>query len=580
MNSKIDFTISSENKEIISSIDPVSCEGEVEVFRLKLRFAEKVDPKKVFIDWEENMVNMVSVWTGQMCSDTTIHQNWWPTKASSSFCFGAPLLSVLGEDGMNSTTVAVADAKTPVDIKFWVRNVIGDYKVKFSIVFFDGICDPIEEYETYIRIDKRKIPYYESIQSVYPWWKEMGWEIPPIPSAAEDPLYSSWYNFLQIPKQDALLDDLRIASELGFRTVILDDGWQTEGVENLNYSICGEWVVSKDRFYDFASFVKEVHKLGMKLMVWFAVPFIGHNSPLHEKFKGRYLSNWGKTSILDPRYPEVREYIKGTYKRILREYDIDGFKLDYIDQFHSGSLTAEYGGDMDTVTIGAAAERLLQEIVAELNEIKPNLLFEYRQNYIGPAINRFGNMLRVGDCAYDANINRRELVKLRLLGYPVAVHSDMLFWSPEESITLCARQLLNIMFSVPQISVLLVKSTSEQKDLVRNFLSYWTANRETILHGKFRPLHPEFDYTEVSAEGEDKIISVLYDDLPYTYDGKDTDVFCAGERGGLIFENPTDAMLSVEIFDCLGNLTQSVACGARSIIRLNVPKMGLAKIRA
>jgi preprotein translocase subunit Sec63 len=38
--------------------------------------------------------------------------------------------------------------------------------------------------------------------------------------------------------------------------------------------------------------------------------------------------------------------------------------------------------------------------------------------------------------AYDALTNRIGIVDLRLMGYPIAVHSDMLFWSKKESIAL------------------------------------------------------------------------------------------------------------------------------------------------
>lgn len=321
----------------------------------------------------------------------------------------------------------------------------------------------------------------------------------------------------------------------------------------------------------------------MKLMVWFSVPFVGIESPVYKKFEGKYLyirETGTCAGILDPRYPDVRAYIKGTYKRFLRDYDIDGFKLDFIDSFHPGDTTAEFNSAMDCETVELAVRVLLEEISAELAAIKPDLLFEYRQNYIGPAINRFGNMLRVGDCAYESLTNRIGVIDLRLMGYPIAVHSDMLFWSKDESIVLCAKQLLNIFFSVPQISVILADSTDEQRRLLRSYLDYWTENRDLILHGTFRALHPEMNYTCVSAENDNKIITVLYADLPYTWTGKDCDVLHNGDADGLIVENPADTPLTAEIYDCFGTRLGTADIGAHTIVRLPVPKTGMVRVRA
>ena len=189
-------------------------------------------------------------------------------------------------------------------------------------------------------------------------------------------------------------------------------------------------------------------------------------------------------------------------------------------------------------------------------------------------------MLRVGDCAYDAHINRRILLDFRLLGYPVAVHSDMLYWSREESVRLCAKQLLNILFAVPQISVILADSTEEQKKLLRHYLAYWTENRELILHGKLRVSHPEMNYSHASAENEDKIVTVLYADIPYIFSGKTADVFHNGDEDGMYLENAANTPAHAAVFDCFGNFLSETAVAASAVVRLNVPRTGMVRIQA
>ena len=194
---------------------------DVELVKLRVDYGESVVPEKISVRWEEDMTGVL--YCGHPCcgSDYGMYQAWCASRSASRFGFGAPLLFTIGENSVNSCTVAVNDASTPLTIKFWVDDFPQKYKVKYEVIFFDGNCEPVNAYEAVIRIDKRKIPYYEALSSVYPWWKENGYVIPPVPEEAEDALYSSWYNFHQMPESAALLKDLAIARDLGFKTVKL-----------------------------------------------------------------------------------------------------------------------------------------------------------------------------------------------------------------------------------------------------------------------------------------------------------------------------------------------------------------------
>ena len=578
------FTTSCENPEITASVTPVSsCDG-IHVYKITVHLPRKMKPAPVTIVWKEAMRELLHAWHPQAAMHYAMHQVFGATQSRACFQFGAPMLATIGEKGTNVQTVALSDPIIHTTLKFWVDDLPQKNQVAYSVTLFDGESDAIDAYETLLRIDTRPLPFYETTTQVYPWWASCGWEIPPVPAAAEDPLYSSWYNFHQNPVADRLLNDLKIASEMGFKTVILDDGWQFSDPCAGDYKLCGEWQMAPEKFPDFKTFTESVHALGMKLMVWFGMPFIGMDTPLFETFKDRMLYAEGgyfNAGVVDIRYPEVREFLISHYRRFLIDYDIDGFKFDFIDAFEPRENPPPYKPDvMDYETTVEAVQRLMTDIKEQLGAIKPDLLYEYRQTYIGPAINGFGNMLRVCDCAYESDINRAFGADLRLLGYPLAIHSDMLFWAPDESFRLCNRQLLNILFMVPQISVILADSTEEQKALLRAYLDYWTANRDILMHGKFRPYHPEFNYTRITAEGADRSITVLHDDQPYTYEGRACDVFHNGEVDGLIFENPTDKTLEAEISTMFGkNVIAKTTVAPNSIVRLPVPPAGLLRIR-
>ncbi len=580
---KLNLTVHTGDPAVRAEIVPLSSKDGVDVFRLKVTFPEKTVPSPVTVEWSEEIVNCLHVWYPTCKGNLSLSQWFGPRRCDSVFNCGAPILTAIGADSRNNTTVSVSDTFTPIAILLGCDNKnLRENLAHYQVQFFTRPCTSVETYTADIRIDRRDIPFSDAVQSVYPWWKEYGHIVPDCPPAAEDPLYSTWYNFTHAPTADALLAELKIASELGFKNVILDDGWQFDGLDGNGYSTCGDWITAKTKFPDFKAFTDGVHALGMKLLVWFSLPHAGWATETFKKFSGKFLSmeNHLSCATLDPRYPEVRRHIVDAHKRFLKEYDIDGFKLDFVGSFQPESETAPYNSEtMDCEAVEEGVKKLLTSLTTELTEIKPDLLFEHRQNYTGPEITRFCNMLRVGDCAYHGLTNRLGMVNLRLMGYPAATHADMMCWSPMEEAKLCAKQLLNTLFCVPQISVILGDCGEEQRQVIRHYLAYWTENRDVLLHGRFRADNPEYHYSYVSAEGEDKLIAAIYADTSFTYTGKTADVHLNGSRDGLIVENPTENVLSGEIYDCFGALLETVEVAANAIVKLPVPETGMVRLK-
>ncbi len=61
-----------------------------------------------------------------------------------------------------------------------------------------------------------------------------------------------------------------------------------------------------------------------------------------------------------------------------------------------------------------------------LRAIKPEVMIEFRQSYIGPKMRRYGNLFRADDCPLDAISNRVRCSDIRLIAGDTAVHADML----------------------------------------------------------------------------------------------------------------------------------------------------------
>ena len=261
-------------------------------------------------------------------------------------------------------------------------------------------------------------------------------------------------------------------------TVIVDDGWQNKTILR-DYSNCGDWIPAKNRFPDMRNFSDEIHALGMKFMLWYSVPFIGWDSVNYKKFEGKYLREVPgiKCSILDPRYPEVRSFIVNTYETAVKEWKLDGLKLDFIDRFQANE---EINDKMDFISVEDATETLLKEISTELRKIKNDILIEFRQPYMGPVITTYGNMIRVWDCPNDPFTNRISIADLRLTSEKTVVHGDMIIWDKNETSEGVTSQLYSSLFAVPQISVRLNEISAEHRKILAAFLKFRNDHKKTL----------------------------------------------------------------------------------------------------
>lgn len=528
------------------------------------------------IEWSEPMAGHYSVWH-PLCGRWRQLPQWFcAQKAESCFYRGAPVIATFSADGGNMVCASLSDSFSPVSLGFYVDDFSGRNEVMFTL----DIEVRKSPYSAVLRIDRSGVSFADAVHNAALWWNEKITKT--VPEEAYSPLYSSWYSFHQDPTQEKLTEELKVASELGFRTFILDDGWQIEGGGTKDYLRSGDWTVAKDKFPDFGKFVDDVHSFGMKFMLWFAVPFAGFETQAYRRFRDKLLYEQGgfiNAGILDIRYPGVREYITDTYARFVKDYGIDGLKLDFIDNFKCYENTPAYNPAMDCETVEDAVVALLNEIEETVTALKPGFLFEYRQFYVGPSILKYGNMIRVADCAFDSLTNRIGVADLRIMTDTIAVHSDMLLWSPEETPVNCEMQLLDVMFSAVQVSVLPTQATQEQKKLLKAFTDYACRNRDVLLKGHFSVSHPELNYTRLTSEIKEKNrrITVLYANEAYEYGGMNEDVWngCFAEEITVINRDCRKIRITVRAFT--GGVS-AVISSSQALLSVPVPAAGMLEI--
>lgn len=499
----------------------------------------------------------------------------WAGLPRSAIAYSAPVVCFFAAGGRNRLTISLDDAVTPLQMGGGIREEDGTLTLR-CVVPAQALTEG--EYALTVYLDDDDVPFYEALARVSRRWEQ---KYPPmnVPELAREPLYSFWYSFHQAVKQADVERECARAAENGFKCVIVDDGWQTDDGSR-GYAYCGDWENAPSKIPDMRAHVKNVHAMGLKYMLWYSVPFIGNRSKHWETFRDRLLTFLPSMNagVLDPRWPDVREYLIYTYERALTEWDLDGFKLDFIDSFSVKEPPQARDG-MDIPGVEQAVLRLMTDIRARLTAIRPDILIEFRQNYIGPAMRTYGNMFRVSDCPCDPISNRVGAVDLRLMMGGSAVSSDMLMWHADDTDEAAARQLISCAFTAVQFSVKLDTLTPSKRALMRFWLDFFREQRGVLLDGRFMPEQPENLYPVVRAERDGRSVIAVYA-------GRQLIALDDGTREAYLLNASNDALLAVQsgtaftarLFSCTGEPagTQELPAGCCA---LRVPVGGMARLR-
>ena len=555
----------------------------IELVHIRVTAEQPESPPVIRLSWEQPIVDIQGVWHPNGYRNRGLMPDWTGGYASKSTS-SAPVVSLFNGTSRNRMTFAFSDTLNPVVCRAGVHEETAVFHC--SVTLFEEPTSPLNHYEATLRVDLRDVAYFDSLNEVQTWWSGLPGLTPsPVPAAAREPMYSTWYSLHQLVEPGAIEEQCRLAKALGCETVIVDDGWQTSNNAR-GYAYCGDWEVCADKIPDMKAHVERVHHLGMKYMLWYSVPYVGKHSKAWDRFSDKMLYTIESRGygVVDPRYPEVREYLIGLYEQAMLEWNLDGFKLDFVDSFNlPEEMKNETGGGRDYVSVPVAVDRLMTDIMDRLRGIDPNVMIEFRQSYVGPYMRKYGNMFRAADCPNDYIDNRVRTLDIRLLCGDTAAHSDMLMWHPMDPAESAALQLINVLFAVPQLSVLLDRLPDEHVKMTAFWLAFWNEHRCVLLDGRLEPFHPELMYPLVLASNEERLVAAIYYRTIVTLNRELPEQFILvnGTRiDGVVIELDRDGgSRALEIKDCMGNVVEQRVLHLKAgIHRIQVPPAGVATL--
>lgn len=478
---------------------------EYEVFEIVSQTAITM-ANRLILEWELPSANIMSQWHPTVGMDRSLKADWeLPVRIANSR--SAPVLCLIDGEDRNIQAFALSEFTNEMTIQGGVHEENGQYKIRIVIEL--SPTDLPYSVKLYVsEVGKR---YERVLSSISSWWQqECGVRPLAVPEVATKAMYSTWYAYHQGVSEESLIQEAKLAKALGLQTMIIDDGWQTVN-QDRGYGYTGDWQVSHDKFGNFQKFVSANHDLGMKVMIWYSVPFIGKFSQNWDQFSTKLLTydEARQAGILDLRYQSNCDYLVSTYVDAVTDWSLDGLKLDFIDEFYLRSESQPYDAAMDFTTIERGLEYMLKALTRKVLALNPNCLIEFRQRYIGPSMRQYGNMFRVDDCPKSALTNRVGLVDLRLISGATSCHSDMLMWHPDESAENVAIQLLACLYGVVQLSMKIGELSDNHLNVLRNYLRF-SAQYSQVLAGDIQAHEPENLYPFVKVENDATCIMTLY----------------------------------------------------------------------
>jgi len=500
----------------------------------------------------------------ELPTDWGAHRDIWSVRS-------APVATLVDAQDRNLATISLSSRVRGCDFAVGVHEETAEQLVELTVKDLEG------RHFT-LRIDLRELHFADALRAVTDeWTAELGDRIAHVPRVAREAMYSTWYSDHQHVSAESVERHARAGAAYGCEAVIVDDGWQTDDTRR-GYAYCGDWEPTSKTFPDMAEHVRRVHELGLRYVLWIAPPLIGVHSKAWDRLKDRTLgfADGEVTAVLDPRYPEVREHLLECCIRPVRDWGVDGLKIDFIDSWAWDSPPPAPDGDCTSVDEGV--ELLLQAVTDELRRLRPDVLIEFRQDYVNPRLWQFGTFLRAGDCALDPVENRVRTVDCRLLAGDRAVHSDMLLWHGDASPETVAQQFIGALFSTPQVSMELDALSEEHERVVRFWLGFVRDHADVLLDGVLLPSRPDARYTQVRAVGAETTVVAVFTNPVVRLESASTVVVNGGADRRIFVEGAAGGPVDLVVSDCSGAEVYRRTTTPPEVWAIDVPVAGVARI--
>lgn len=389
----------------------------------------------------------------------------WVIQGKSAAQRNFPYMAFFNSKQENRASIALSNLYDDVQIDARMNQQECTYDITITVAVKENTGDYV------LTLDRRgDLLWTEALAD---WVKSLNIATPAFPDNAWDPVFCTWYAVHGMVNQDWVERIAPEAVRLGFKTLIIDDGWSYDDMKRVSpqtittwYNSIGNWTVSDKKFPDFANHVKRIQKAGMHYMLWVAPFLIGKDSDIAERFSKAVFPADPKEGCrtFDSAHEKESGILLDKLGTLMEKYQLDGLKVDFLDYIFPNIERSR----------GRETLHFIEQLSKRIRAAKADALIEFRQSYATPQMLAYGTQFRAGDVPFDYEDNFARLCQIRISlggGDGVPVHADPVYWHPQESPVNIARHMIASLAGVPMISMDLNHISEQEKEII----AHWTA---------------------------------------------------------------------------------------------------------
>ncbi len=425
-------------------------------------------------DTQRSWVGALDCWRGSELTSLALNYSF-----NSAANLNLPVVCNYQRHGENRSLIALLDAQPRTEIH--QRPIIEQppmhlLQTRFSRRRRDG------GFRETLILGRQREHFTQVVQRCLQLCRRRQHIVPlPAPAWAFEPVWCSWYSHLyQLTQQDVLAQIPELCA-LGIRTVILDASWFKQPEEALHRR-AGDYTPQQNLLPDLQRLVGQLHQAGLRVMLWCAPHFVGIHSSVRAALESACVWDGAERGYrLCPACPESIAHAQTVVARLMRDYDLDGLKLDFLDQTEPACVDPTHPHPDGEV--GPAMARFMNALRESILQVRPDAAIEYRISYSTLPALAAANCHRGNDAPYDADYIRRENLFLRLYcPSTTAVWSDYAYWHPNETAHNVGLMLGQQIFSggVPTLSLNLPALDPDQRQMLEDWLRFYRTHRAAL----------------------------------------------------------------------------------------------------
>ena len=480
-------------------------------FRLERADGKPFTVRSYTVKAQLSLIGIYRLWNGrngptELSDSFNVYTRGWPSEKDYAEVYGAnsgsPVMLCTDREGRNRFTLGMLDQVEATGLKIGTFS-LGLSKRGEGLNYTFEFVKPVGYTVTRSTLtdgawfDTRSGDWFGSIGE-YTSWVEKASKLRILkpPAVAYEPIWNTWYPFGQAIDEKIIRDNADFCRKLGIINLSLDAGYNnalTEGmgtaeqIEDFN-NHTGDWTADTGKFPDFRGLVERLHRNGQKVTVWVALFIVGKSTHAYPGVRHMLMRNAAgkEQEWLCPRHPDTPNYLARTFLKLAKDYDLDGFWLDFMDSLHVPCRAAH---PHFTSSPGEAYNRCLIAVRDATIGWKPEFLIETRRKMANINAKQFANVLETSDMPFDFDLNRGWGVALRSFSQGVAVKIDPVQWHIRESNQNVAKSCATVTLTgVPVFGVDFRLLPESHVRVVAAWMGLYRRYRQELAQGQFTPI--------------------------------------------------------------------------------------------